>query len=91
MKMKQYYGALKSRLWTWYNAPGTNRSAIWKQHCDSVSHDSTVKNLQVRLAWDAARLVTIPEERTEWIDACDASDAHFTSLAIAVCKDIGML
>lgn len=89
MKMKKYLPVLVERLSSWLNTG--NHKALWDAYVHSVKQDTRVHVLEVRLAWDASRLVTTAEERCNWIHDCDGNDKTFTTLAIAACKEVGML
>lgn len=89
MKMKRYFPILVYRLSSW--ASDVDNMSMWKEYADSAKKDSSVHVLEVRLAWDACRLVTTAEERCEWIHDCGGNDKTFTTLAIAACKEVGML
>lgn len=89
MKMKKYLPVLAFRLSSWLSDE-TNRE-MWAEYVSSAKQNPDVNRLEVRLAWDASRLVTTADERSEWIHDCNANDATFTTLAIAAAKVTGMI
>ena len=87
MKMKKYYSVLLSRAEKWF-ADQKHRQ-MWADHVTQVIKEDEYNVLEVRLAWDMARLVTTAAERSEWAHDCEANDKHLTTLFVKVGKEVG--
>ena len=86
MKMQKYYPVLFER------AQALMNDVVWRQkwaeYVTRVRDNEYYNSLEVRLAWDFARLITSAVERSDMIHDCDADDKCFTTLMVKVCKDV---
>ena len=89
MKMQKYYPLLLERAQSLLSDVQWRQN--WAEYVIRVRDSGHYKVLEVRLAWDFARIITSADERSSMIHDCNADDKCFTTLMLKVCKEVKAL
>lgn len=84
MKLQQEYAALKAKV----ESLDRSKVILYK---DKLRVAGGYNNFDVRFAHDVLFSVMSSSDVCGWYDKYNCDDSHITTLAVKVCKDVGIL